>query len=90
MNQPRKIATATYAKDLGERGLTYGINRQGKHVVIVAMVPGEDICPTHYRYDTVTEARATWKRIVSCWVANGYVPADKYWAELKARYAGVR
>ncbi len=58
---PKTIARATYAHIGGtERGLTYGINRDGKHVIVVGWSAGEDLNPDFYRFDTIEEARACW------------------------------
>ena len=85
---PKTIATRTMAKAdgmAGEHSLTYGTNANGKHVIRVGYPAGEDICPDYYRYDSIEEARATWKRFVANWIAKGYIDADQYWAALKAK-----
>ncbi len=83
---PREIATAAWAKAdgmAGERGITYGINRGGKHVIRIDWPAGEDIAPDFYRFETADEARECWRKFVTSWRAAGYIPAAEYWEVLK-------
>lgn len=58
----------------GDRGLTYGINRNGLHVILEALPAGEDIAGGNvHRFSTKQEARACWIKLQSAWMSSGYV-----------------
>lgn len=68
------VAAVVYSHPVhfGQRGLVYGINRKGQHVVIEPMVAGMDICDTVSRFNTVADARAYWKTVVTQLKVEGY------------------
>lgn len=87
---PRNETFAKADGMAGERSICFGTNRNNKYVIRIDWPAGEDIGPDFYRYDSADEALAMWDRVVAEWKAAGYIPAEEYWAALRADLAEVK